>query len=283
MFLLLTDSQFLSQALDNSEYELTDYELISTSHEDMQKRVQQLYAAVQLFQVGDLFEVRYGVPELRYSKEMPHGVDRKEVIFLRPSMLREIDGTLKSLEEIRNIPDRERERMVSAAMKLPPVNQKHILQKHDLLINTKGTPRLIDIFDGITDFDIQFVPTTHFFVLSPKANVLNALHIDLEFLKYALKHVVKTDLFSIYETQKLQQAEKIYEIRSTNKARSSTSILPALQKEQLMKLKIAVPERAENQERVKTILYNIEKAQNSVAEKFNLWTRELSAINLNQL
>ena len=266
MFLLLIDSHFMPQALDNSKYEITDYELISTSHEDMKKRIRQLYAAVQLFQVGDLFEVRYGVPELRYSKERPHGVNMKEVVFLRPSMLREIDGTLKSLAEIRKITDREQERMVSGAMELPPVNQKHILQKNDLLINNKGIPKLIDIFDGVTDFDIQFVPTPHFFVL-----------------KYVLKHVVKTDLFSIYETQKLQQAEKIYEIRSTNKARSSASILPALQKEQLMKLKIAVPERAENQERVKTILDNIEKAQNSVAEKFNLWNLELSAINLNQL
>jgi hypothetical protein len=283
MFLLLTDSHFVSQALDNSKYEITDYELISTSHEDIKKRIRKLYAAVQFFQVGDLFEVRYGVPELRYSKEIPHGVTFKEVVFLRPSMLREIDGTLKSLEEIRKITDREQERMVSGAMELPPVNQKHILQKNDLLINNKGIPKLIDIFDGVTDFDIQFVPTPHFFVLSPKTNVLNALQIDLEFLKYVLKHVVKTDLFSIYETQKLQQAEKIYEIRSTNKARSSASILPALQKEQLMKLKIAVPERAENQERVKTILDNIKKAQNSVAEKFNLWNLELSAINLNQL
>lgn len=283
MFLLLTDSHFVSQALDNSQNEITDYELISISYEDMKKRIRQLYAAVQFFQVGDLFEVRYGVPELRYSKEIPHGVNMKELVFLRPSMLREMDNTLKPLEEIRKICVREQERMGNGEMQLPPVNQKHILQKNDLLINTKGIPKLIDIFDGVTDFDIQFVPSPQFFVLSPKKNVLDALEIDFEFLKYVLNHVVKTDLASIYEFQKIKQAEKIHEIRATNKSRSSASILPALQKEQLMKLKIAVPERTENQERVKTILDNIEKAQKRVAEKFNLWNLELSAINLNQL
>jgi hypothetical protein len=251
------------------------FDELMVSKEKIAEYAVSLYTDSWQLRLGDLFEVRYGLMEQRYGK-YPKGEDGSEVLFVRPSMLRPEDDTLKSQPEIEEIlagkllsdkfPDPAKQIIV-------PV--KHYLNEDDLLIPTKGEPRLIDLAMSAKSHDGKFVASHHFIVLRPKNNIMENLGINTTYPKAYLRMLLMKVL-------KHKMLEKIYsnkveieQAKRDDNRRSISSILPALTIDEVKSIGLMVPKHQEGQMKLIERLTFIEQLKDSTEQKMEVWYSNL--------
>jgi hypothetical protein len=248
------------------------------SKEKIVKETEKLYADCFHLKLDDLFEIRYGLLELRYNKQI-EGLESETVVFLRPSMLREQDNTITFPNEMDEIINEKKEKKTISPKNLLSIPSKHVLENEDILLSSKGENRFVYLDKSACTYSYKLIASHHFIVLKMKNNILEHLGIERTYLDSTLRYVVERELKNRFEAKK--EAEKIFinEIKEKSTRRSTSSILPALKIEDIKSILIAIPRSKENQELIIQKFYNLEKLRMSVENTITVWEQEFLKIN----
>jgi hypothetical protein len=251
------------------------FDELMVSNEKIAEYTESLYAESWPLRLGDLFEVRYGLMEQRYGK-YPKDEDGREILFVRPSMLRPEDDTLKSQDEIDEILASKRlsDKFPDAAKQIE-VPVKHHLQEGDLLIPTKGEPRLIELAMSSTTLQSKVVASHHFIVLTPKTNIMDNLGIDTKYPTTYLRMLLAKVWKHKVEEKIYEHKKDIEKVRGEDKRRSISSILPALTIDEVKSIGLLVPKQEEKQLEFKQRLDAIDLLIKSTEKKMEVWYNSL--------
>lgn len=242
------------------------------------QKVEKLFEDSFYLKIDDLFEIRYGLLELRYKKE----IEEKEgeaVAFLRPSMLREEYNTLTFPKGIDEILSGKKEQKGIHKKDLLSIPAKHLLEKDDILLTSKGENRFVYLSQSAWTYNFKLVASHHFIVLKMKNNILEHLGIQQSYLAANLHFVVEKELKIRLEEKKEEKKDLINQIKAKSTRRSISSILPALSIEDLKTIQIAVPKSKENQETVVQKFNNIKELRTSVESTIAVWEQHFLKIN----
>ncbi len=265
--LLLMDLHFYNSALAE-KYLVKELEIT--------ERVKELHKANDKYKLGDLFEVKYGLLEQRFNRVYINKDGKKEdVVFIKPSMVRENDNHLESADRIKNmsgIPEK-----FSDAKK--NIETKDLLSSDDYLLTTKGFPRLIDLSTFKWESGLNLVATHHFITLKPKENILNKLNIDKKFLKNILMLIIQKKLSVDYEKSIFDFEKQLKVIKENNDKRSIKTLIPAIKINSIKDINISVPRSIDEQNKLIATIDDLENIRKFVNDNIDLWHKYIVETN----
>jgi hypothetical protein len=242
------------------------------------KEIEKLFEDSFYLKIDDLFEIRYGLLELRYKKEIEE-MESEAVAFLRPSMLREEDNTLTFPKEIDEILSDKKEKKAIQKKGLLTIPAKHVLEEDDILLTSKGENRFVYLSQSAWTYNFKLVASHHFIVLKMKNNILEHLGIQRSYLAATLRFVVEKELKNRLEEIKEEKKDEINKIKEKSTRRSISSILPALSIDDLKSIQIAVPKSKVNQEAIVEKYNSLEELRKGVEATITVWEQHFLKIN----
>lgn len=242
------------------------------------QKVEKFFEDCFYLKIDDLFEIRYGLLELRYKKEIEEK-QGEAVAFLRPSMLREEDNTLTFPKGIDEILSDKKEKKAIQKKDLLSIPAKHVLEEDDILLTSKGENRFVYLSQSAWTYNFKLVASHHFIVLKMKNNILEHLGIQRSYLAATLRFVVEKELKNRLEEKKEEKKDEINKIKEKSTRRSISSILPALSIDDLKSIQIAVPKSKENQEAIVEKYNSLEELRKGVEATIKVWEQHFLKIN----
>ncbi len=170
------------------------------------------------FNLTDLFEIRTGIIEDKYSNAVQDNPDlTNKISFLRLSSFNDMNGLIDfdNLGSKKQKSDSNRINTSPENIASKKENEKipanRLLDKHDFLISTRGIPKGYSLLKSYTIKDIYAVATHHFISLRPRMKLLN-MHVP--FLHLMLEVMVKMQLRQLFNVRKVQEEGKIASFNS---------------------------------------------------------------------
>ena len=286
-------------------YELELCKELYLSDIKIQDYLKKHFSDSRIFSLDDLFDIRYGLLEQRYKDEVEN-LAGSRVVFIRPSMIRELDSTLMITTDKGGLPrlgERARLKSIFSADEIP-FSKKHVLKRTDLLLNSKGENNFVDLSKGDWDPNHIYVASHHFIVLSVKSNILDHLGIDFTYVTQTLRFVLQAELkkkyndikVNIEKTDKEEDLSRVLNLvgidsNRMNKNKSSLgssrrsffSMHPALKIEDLKSKRIAIPVNKESQTAIIDKYYRLADFKRSVEASLVLWEQNFSSVNKGEL
>jgi hypothetical protein len=258
---------------------------------EINKKLSGYFKDAVSYKIEDLFEINYGLSEQRYhniTETKKQGT--VEISFLRMNSVREEDGKIelsrKAVQEKTN-PEKSTFNVSKNKKKLADkliIPENFLLEKDDLLINTRGVPKLISLSGIELENDVKYVANQNFITLRPRKTLLHHLHISETFLHSMLNSVVENVFKKKYEEQELIIKEELEKnIRQKIPKRSVASSISSVKIDDVKKEKILVPHNSDAQNNVFATIENLENLKKLIDSKVKLWKTEIfNQINDNQ-
>lgn len=254
------------------DFQLSDIKEIFVDRQQVEKKAAEIFTESTQFSLDDLFELRYGVLELRYKDYvLLDGGTKKRVIFIRPGMIDEANNKIIPPNNLKK--DLKPPKKSDESPKLIEVPEKYYLTKDSILINTRGVPRYIDTSGlswGDNEHVYGYVASNHFITLNYKTNILKKLGIKPEYISKILRFKLMHDLEKSYQ-ESVDFYAKTQAENEALKRRSISSIVPARSIDMLKTIKIAVPDSIEKQEALIALIEKIDNVKRQVENYVTLW------------
>jgi len=225
------------------------------------------------FKLGDLFELIYGIPE-----QMSRIKDSKlDVKFLKATDLKAIEMEGDTRPD-RVEQDHNKEQQDHNKMDYSLIDEKYRLRAEDMVINTKGMPRLYRVSYMLPSW-IDYVVTHQYIVLRLRRSFTSTLNeIDPDLILSATRCVLHAHLTYYYQNSKIE-FEKLASTTSNQNMKSNkgssnsgslTALIPAIKLKDLNSFEIRFPKQKEGQDKLHTALKTYEQLEQLYAQLIDM-------------
>jgi hypothetical protein len=255
--------------------------------DEVKQRLKHYFKGAKSYKLEDLYEVYYGLPEIRYRPVIKTS-DNQEIAvhFLRSHEIRENDQVAALINsKVRNITedaDRSKEKAADKNNQRSDIPEKYLLNQEDLLINTRNLPQVITLQNIEVEKNVCLVASHHFILIRPKKHLLVALNIDAGFLSSLLKTSVAQVFQKRYRDEENKIRDEIVKhIREKKAKRSLSSSIPSVKIDDVKQLPLLIPSNQENQDNVFDTMHKLKDLQKEISVKMEMWEKEIYDIITN--
>jgi hypothetical protein len=255
--------------------------------DEVKQRLKHYFKDAKSYKLEDLYEVYYGLPEIRYRPVIKTS-DNQEIAvhFLRSHEIRENDQVAALINsKVRNITedaDRSKEKAADKNNQRSDIPEKYLLNQEDLLINTRNLPQVITLQNIEVEKNVCLVASHHFILIRPKKHLLVALNIDAGFLSSLLKTSVAQVFQKRYRDEENKIRDEIVKhIREKKAKRSLSSSIPSVKIDDVKQLPLLIPSNQENQDNVFDTMHKLKDLQKEISVKMEMWEKEVYDIITN--
>jgi hypothetical protein len=249
--------------------------------DEVKQRLKHYFKDAKSYKLEDLYEVYYGLPEIRYRPVIKTSDNREIAVhFLRSHEIRENDQVAALINsKVRNITedaDRSKEKADDKNNQRSDIPEKYLLNQEDLLINTRNLPQLITLENIEVEKNVCLVASHHFIMIRPKKHLLVELKIDAGFLSSLLK----TSVAQVFQKRYRDEENKIRDeiakhIREKKAKRSLSSSIPSVKIDDVKLLPLLIPSNQENQSNVFDTMHKLKDLQKEISVKMEMWEKEI--------
>jgi hypothetical protein len=218
----------------------------------------------------DLFEIIYGIPEQSNLLKPGEG---KPVKFLKTSL--------------RKISSNEQDYIIRSSKSEPKIDNKYVIRANDILINTKGAPKVSQA-EKLESDAYTFVPSHQFILLRPRP-ILKDLEnqisreLALPLVRFSLQILLMKKYNEAKSKFKKPEEADVDEMTKLTKKKSLTVLIPALKLKDLESIVLNIPDDSQSADQLSAILQMYDFLEVLYGKLFDLETKiGENIINFNQ-